>query len=125
MTDEEITQIKVLETLINEHDRGYRELIANQDKQVTTAFTASEKAIIKSEEAQRTYNENFKIEVLGRFQLLEDKIENLRKDINGLRESRSGSESATLVTTTSRRDTGAYLMSAAAVVASIILHFWR
>jgi DNA repair exonuclease SbcCD ATPase subunit len=121
VTFEEITQIKVLETLINEHDKGYRELFAMQEKSVTTAFTASEKAIVKQEEQQRTYNENFKIEVMGRFQLLEDKIENLRKDINGLRESRSGQESAK----TNTKELGAYIMAAVSILIAIALHFWH
>lgn len=100
MTGEEVSLKEHLETIINEHDRNYRELfrlsevavktaLIEQEKSVAKAFESSEKAISKQEEAQRVFNEAYRQEVLGLFKALDDKIETLRKDIGNLQGTRS------------------------------------
>ena len=116
-----------LEQLMNERDKRYEErhiadvqavqaALVSADKQVTTAFSASEKAVNKSEEAQKDYNVRSnefrgqlddqaktlmpRTEALSRFetidkrseerkQQVDDAITDLRALIGNLRESRS------------------------------------
>lgn len=102
--------------LMEERDRRYEERFAGQKEAVssaltaqkeltTSAFASSEKAIVKAEDSQRTYNAGHndlsrkmesqykdmlpRPEATALLASIEDKIENLKKEIAGLRESRS------------------------------------
>jgi len=121
--------INRLEELMNERDKRYEErhiadvqavqaALVSADKQVTTAFSASEKAVNKSEEAQKDYNirsNEFRgqlddqaktlmprIEAIGKFDAIEKRLEETKArydlEIASLREFRSdigGRNSAT------------------------------
>ena len=106
------------ERLMDERDRLYAErhaasqdaiqaaLLAVKD-QTAASFAASEKAIVKAEAAQTAYNEQHndlvrkmdtqysymmpRTEADGRFAAHAEKFDELRRDINALRESRSES----------------------------------
>ena len=109
-------QVKALRELVDERDRLYKErdesrrtavdaaLTAAKEK-TTDAFIASEKAIVKAEDAQREYNARSnefrgqlddqaktlmpRFEADSKFRAQEDKVEALRKEVQSLRESRS------------------------------------
>jgi hypothetical protein len=109
-------QVKALRELVDERDRLYKErdesrktavdaaLQAAKEK-TTDAFVASEKAIVKAEDAQREYNARSnefrgqlddqaktllpRFEADSKFRAQEDKLEGLRKEVQSLRESRS------------------------------------
>ena len=98
-----------LERLIDERDLNYKDriqvAIAAQKALTDAAFAASEKAILKSEESQREYNVRSnefrgqlddqaktlmpRVETDGRFAALESKLNEVKEDVSGLRESRS------------------------------------
>ena len=114
-------QIQRIEEIMAERDKRYEErhiadvqavqaALVSADKQVTTAFSASEKAVNKSEEAQKDYNARSnefrgqlddqaktlmpRTEAVTRFDAQDKRLEEtkLRYDaeIAGLREFRSG-----------------------------------
>ncbi len=109
-------EIDGMRTLMDERDRRYSDAFIAQKEAVAAALaaqqlaagiinTASEKAINKAEEAQRAYNERSnefrgalddaqkvllpRNEADTRFQALEEKLNDARKDIQTLREFRS------------------------------------
>lgn len=110
-------RLEAIRELMDERDRRYGErfdaqekatvaALSAQDKQTISTFMASEKAISKAEQAQTAYNERSnefrqalddqakmmmsRSETETRFNAQEEKIEFSRKEIAGLRESRSG-----------------------------------
>jgi len=84
--------------------------LAAQEKLTNAAFASSEKAIVKAEDAQRDYNVRSnefrgqlddqnkvmsnemlrRAEAEQRFDAQDEKIDEIKKDVGGLRESRSG-----------------------------------
>ncbi len=98
-----------LEKLIDERDLNYKDrvqvAIAAQKALTDASFAASEKAVLKAEEAQREYNlrsNEFRgqlddqaktlmprVETDGRFAALEAKLNEVKSDVSDLRESRS------------------------------------
>jgi hypothetical protein len=137
-------RVKAIERLMDERDRLYLEkfraseiavaaAITAAKEQTSASFASSEKAIGKAEQAQSDYN-NRSNEFRGQlddqaktlmprtesqtlFKSYEDKLEDMKKDITSLRESRSVSEGSakTYVTIT----------GLAIVGLQIILHFWK
>ncbi len=112
--------INRLEQLMGERDKRYEErhiadvqavqaALVSADKQVTTAFSASEKAVNKSEEAQQDYNARSnefrgqlddqaktlmpRIEAIGKFDAFDKRLEETKtrydQEIASLREYRS------------------------------------
>ena len=102
--------------VLKERDRRYEERFVALEKILSAsilslkelnsqAFAASEKAIVKAEEAQRAYNERSnefrgqlddqahmlvpRAEADAKFSALEIRIEDVKKQVNELRESRS------------------------------------
>ncbi len=132
-----------LERVMDERDRRYEDrfkaqetavssALAAQKELTSAAFAASEKAIVKAEAAQTSYNERSnefrgqlddqaktlipRTEADARFFSFEEKLSTLRGDVSGLRESRSDA--------TGRRagiSTGwAVLLGAAGFIATLI-----
>jgi uncharacterized protein involved in exopolysaccharide biosynthesis len=146
-----------LERILDERDKQYdarfraAEVAVNaaltaQKEATAAAFTASEKAIVKQEEAQTTYNvghndlsrkmdDQYKTmmprtEVTALFKSHEEKLEALRtqmeaanariaEDIKSLRESRSEQSGVR----TSAREIGAYVVAALGFAAAILSRF--
>jgi hypothetical protein len=166
--DEPIPMREFLERIVDERDRQYdmrfraaeiavQAALLAQKEAVTSAFAASEKAIIKAEEAQKDYNlrsnefrgqldDQAKLlmqraEALGLFKAHDDKleamriffesrlesqrlafdksVENLTKEIAGLRESRSeiGGKS------TGANALWGYLVGIAGIAMALAFHF--
>jgi hypothetical protein len=120
-------QVRAVEKLMDERDRLYLEkfrasevavdrAITASDKQTATSFLASEKAIMKAEEAQREYNirsNEFRgqlddqaktlmprLETQTLFKAYEDKLEDMKRQLSELREYKSeggGKEKAHLI----------------------------
>jgi len=109
-------KVNTLRELMDERDRRYTgqfndsktavsDALAAQKEKTATDFASSEKAIIKAEDAQRSYNERTnelrgalndqnktllaRTEAEARFKTIEDKIDEIKRDIVNLRESRA------------------------------------
>ena len=112
-----LSEIKGLRDMVDERDRRYGErdearqkavdaALAAQKEQTASSFTASEKAIVKAEDAQKEYNARSnefrgqlddqarrlipRTEVEARVKSREEKFARQDLDIRSLRESRSG-----------------------------------
>jgi len=115
-------KVNALRELMDERDRRYTgqfndsktaviDALAAQKEKTATDFASSEKAIIKAEDAQRSYNERTnelrgalndqnktllaRTEAEARFKTVEDKIDDIKKDIANLREYRSAGSAKT------------------------------
>src|SRR6185369_9527266 len=113
---ENVTLREYVETILNEHDKrnnqrfsgaelAVKDALASQEKATSAAFMASEKAIVKAEDAQRAYNvvhndlsrkmdEQYKEmmprpETLGLFKAVDGKFESQQKQIDELRLSKA------------------------------------
>jgi hypothetical protein len=111
-----LAKLDALREMMDERDRRYAAMSAESKEAVRAAFVAqkeltdaafksSEKAIIKAEDAQREYNARSnefrgqledqasrlmpKDEANARFKVADDKIDDIKKDVQNLRESRS------------------------------------
>ena len=111
-------------TLMNERDRRYEDrfkaqeaavaaALVSQERMTTNAFAASEKAIQKAETSQTIYNERSnefrgqladqaktlipRTEAENHFQGYDEKLEDLKRSIADLRESRSSSAGRSLM----------------------------
>jgi len=111
-----IAEFKAFRELMSERDLRYMGMFASSDRAVASAlsaqkektqtdFASSEKAIFKAEEAQKSYNERTnelrgtlddqarmllpRAEADARFLGFEEKVDDLKKQVAGLRESRS------------------------------------
>jgi tetrahydromethanopterin S-methyltransferase subunit F len=109
-------KVIALRELMDERDRRYTgqfdasknaviDALAAQKEQTSSVFTSSEKAIIKAEDAQRSYNERTnelrgalndqnktllsRTEAEARFLNVEEKIDEIKRDVANLREYRS------------------------------------
>jgi hypothetical protein len=109
-------KFETFEKLMDERHDRYRErddsrkvavadALAAVKEQTSAAFLSSEKAIVKAEEAQKSYNERTnelrgtlddqarmllpRAEADARFQGFEEKVDDVKKQVAGLRESRS------------------------------------
>ncbi len=143
-----------MERIMDERDRLYlarfdasalsvTTALAAQEKAVAAAFLASEKAIIKAEDAQREYNTRSnefrgqlddqaktlmpRIETMGLFKAAYDRmeqqreafeksVETLTKEVAGLRESRSEGHGNKVST----RETMSYVVTAIMLVITIV-----
>jgi wobble nucleotide-excising tRNase len=110
------TRVRALEKLLDERDRWYQERFNSQKEAIATALQgakeltaaaaiASKEAITKQEMAQASYNTTHndltrkmdaqykemipRPEADSKFRSLDEKIEEIKKEITGLRESRS------------------------------------
>ena len=141
-----VADLDGLRDLMNERDRRYSELRKDDREAVEAAFAASEKAIVKAEQAQTAYNVSHndlsrklddqnkatipRPEIMALFGAVDQKLESMRTsfdkdietlstDIRGLRESRSeigGSK-------TGSREIMAYIIAASGLALALIFHF--
>ena len=115
-------KVKSIRELMDERDRRYTgqfndsktaviDALAAQKEQTASVFASSEKAIIKAEDAQRSYNERTnelrgalddqnktllpRTEAEARFFSVEEKIDEVKKEIANLREYRSAGSATT------------------------------
>jgi len=142
-----LAKLSGLREILDERDRLYKErdesrktavdaaLQAAKEK-TADAFLASEKAIVKAEDAQKEYNERSnefrgtledqartllpRFEADSRFGAQDEKLEALRKEVQSLRESRSEGSSARLAVREVRTENAATSAQWVAVASAIV-----
>lgn len=83
-----------IEAVMDERHERYGERAKAAEDRVGVAFNAAKEASAKSDEAQKIYNEGHndrlpRLEAEGLFRSVRSEIDQVRKDVQGLRESRS------------------------------------
>jgi len=143
---EVVSDLDGLRQLMNERDRRYTELRKDDREAVNAAFAASEKAIVKAEQAQTAYNVSHndlsrklddqnkatipRPEIMALFGAVDQKLESIRAsfakdidtidtDIRGLRESRSETSGVKV----GSREIMAYLIAVSGLALALIFHF--